>query len=120
MDEAEQHFVATIGSVPPGVALLRRHAPEGFAEYAATRARLYRPPPEGALEVAAKELVFLVADVVAGHAEGACAHAAAGVAAGLTRAQVMEALEIVMLVHGHHTWASAGAAVMAHLDALSS
>ena len=116
-DDAERHFQDTIGALPESVALLRRHAPELFASYAATRARLYRPPPAGALDLAAKELVFIVLDVAAGHVEGAKAHASAGLAAGLRPAQIMEALEICILIHGHHTWANAGAAVMRHVDA---
>lgn len=117
MDEAERHFRETIGTLPESVALLRRHAPELFAGYAATRARLYRTPREGGhLDLAAKELVFTVLDVAAGHVEGAKAHALAGLAAGLTQGQIMEALEICILVLGHHTWAKTGAAVMRHLE----
>lgn len=116
-DEAERHFQETIGALPESVASLRRHAPELFASYAATRARLYRAPRDGGhLDLTAKELVFTVLDVAAGHVEGAKAHAAAGLAAGLTAAQIMEALEICILVNGHHTWANAGAAVMRHVE----
>lgn len=119
MDEAERHFQETSGAVPESVAVLRRHAPELFKSYAETRARLYKPPPEGQLDLAAKELVFIVLDVVAGHVDGARAHAGAGIAAGLTPGQIMEALEICILVHGHHTWAKAGMAVMRHVEQLA-
>lgn len=119
MDDAERHFQDTIGVVPESVAVLRRHAPDLFRSYAQTRARLYQPPPDGQLELVAKELVFIVLDVVAGHVDGARAHAAAGIAAGLTPGQIMEALEICILVHGHHTWAKAGMAVMQHVERLS-
>lgn len=120
MDEADRHFQETIGTLPESVAVLRRMAPEAMRAYAETRARLYRPPPEGHLPIASKELVFIVLDVVAGHVEGACAHAAAGLAAGLTPAQIMEALEICILIHGHHTWATAGMTVMLHVERLTS
>ncbi len=113
------HFQATIGSLPESVALLQRHAPEFFASYAAQRAHLYRPPPEGHLPLASKELVFIVLDVVAGHEDGACAHAGAGLAAGLTPGQIMEAIGIAILIHGHHIWAKTGAAVMRHVDSLT-
>jgi alkylhydroperoxidase/carboxymuconolactone decarboxylase family protein YurZ len=119
MDDAERHFQETIGGVPESVAVLRRMAPEAMRSYAETRARLYRPPPEGRLPLDAKELVFIVLDVVAGHVEGACAHAAAGLAAGLRPEQIMEALEICILIHGHHTWARAGMAVMLHVERLT-
>ena len=119
MDEAERHFQDTVGALPDSVAVLRRHAPALFRSYAETRARLYRPPPDGHLEVAAKELVFIVLDVVAGHVDGARAHAAAGLAAGLTPEQIMEALEICILIHGHHTWARAGMAVMQHVEGIA-
>ncbi len=118
-DDATAHFEATIGAVPDSVALLRRHAPELFEHYAAQRALVYRPPPHGHLDLAAKELVFIVLDVVAGHIDGARAHAAAGLAAGLTPGQIMEALSIAILVHGHHVWAGAGAAVMRHVEQLT-
>ena len=118
MDDADQHFQATIGALPESVAVLRRMSPSAMRDYAETRARLYRPPPEGHLPVASKELVFIVLDVVAGHVDGACAHAAAALAAGLSPAQIMEALEICILIHGHHTWARAGMAVMLHVERL--
>lgn len=74
MDEAERHFQETIGTVPDSVAVLRRPAPELFRSYAETRSRLYRPPPDGQLDLAAKELVFIVLDVVAGHVSTGHAH----------------------------------------------
>lgn len=119
MDEAERHFDNTIGQVPESVALLQRHAPEAFAAYLSARAAAYRPPPEGHLPLAQKELVFIVLDVAAGHVEGAVAHAEAGLRAGLTPGQIMEALSIAILIHGHQCWARAGAAVMKRVEALS-
>jgi len=116
---AEAHFGATLGTVPDTVALLQRHAPEAFAAYLAAREAAYRVPPEGHLSLAGKELVFIVLDVVAGHVEGALAHAEAGLRAGLTPGQIMEALSIAILVHGHQCWARAGAAVMRHVEELS-
>ncbi len=119
MSSAEEHFGGTIGGVPESVALLRRHAPETFAAYLAQREAVYRPPPAGHLDLAAKELVFIVLDVVAGHVEGAVAHAEAGLRAGLTPGQIMEALSIAILIHGHQCWARAGAAVMRRVEALA-
>lgn len=116
MAEAEAHFGQTIGGVPDSVALLRRHAPEAFAAYVAAREAAYRLPPEGQLTLASKELVFIVLDVVAGHVEGALAHTEAGLRAGLTPGQIMEALSIAILIHGHQCWARAGAAVMRHVE----
>ncbi|MGG5819400.1 carboxymuconolactone decarboxylase family protein [Falsiroseomonas sp. HW251] len=120
MTQAEAHFGATIGTLPDSVALLRRHAPEAFAAYLSAREAAYRLPGAGGhLDLAAKELVFIVLDVAAGHAEGAVAHAEAGLRAGLTPAQIMEALSIAILVHGHQCWARAGAAVMQRVDELA-
>jgi AhpD family alkylhydroperoxidase len=116
MSDDETHFEATIGTIPDSVALLRRHAPEAFAAYLAAREAAYRVPPEGHLPLAQKELVFIVLDVVAGHVEGAVAHAEAGLRAGLTSGQIMEALSIAILIHGHQCWACAGAAVMRHVE----
>ena len=112
MTDATQHFQDTMGALPDSVALLQRTAPALFESYAATRQRVYGPP----LDRQQIELVFVVLDVVAGHVEGAKAHAAAAIEAGLTPAAIMQALEICILIHGHHTWAIAGAAVMQHLQ----
>lgn len=120
MTTADEHFGATIGALPDSVALLRRHAPETFAAYLAQRESVYRAPPAGHLDLAAKELVFIVLDVAAGHVEGAVAHAEAGLHAGLTPGQIMEALSIAILIHGHQCWAKAGAAVMRRVEALVS
>lgn len=116
MAEANEHFETTIGAMPESVALLARHAPASFAAYLAAREAAYRLPPEGHLTLASKELVFIVLDVAAGHVEGAIAHAEAGLRAGLTAGQIMEALSIAILVHGHQCWARAGAAVMRHVE----
>jgi AhpD family alkylhydroperoxidase len=119
MSGAEGHFGATIGKLPDSVDLLRRHAPEAFAAYLAAREAAYRPPPEGHLPLASKELVFIVLDVAAGHVEGAVAHAEAGLRAGLTSGQIMEALSIAILIHGHQCWARAGAAVMRRVEEIA-
>ncbi len=119
MTEADEHFGATLGGVPDSVALLRRHAPEAFAAYLSAREAAYRLPPEGHLPLASKELVFVVLDVVAEHVEGAVAHAEAGLRAGLTPGQIMEALSIAILVHDHQCWAKAGAAVMKRVEELA-
>jgi AhpD family alkylhydroperoxidase len=119
MADPETHFGATIGGVPESVALLRRHAPEVFDAYLATRQAVYREPPDGHLPLASKELVFIVLDVVAGHVEGALAHAEAGLRAGLTPGQIMEALSITILIHGHQSWARGGAAVMRHVERIT-
>ncbi|WP_372620745.1 carboxymuconolactone decarboxylase family protein [Falsiroseomonas sp.] len=119
MSEAEDHFGTTIGALPDSVALLRRHAPEVFAAYLAAREAVYRPPPGGHLDLACKELVFIVLDVAAGHVEGAVAHAEAGLRAGLTPGQIMEALSIAILIHGHQCWAKAGATVMRRVEEIT-
>jgi AhpD family alkylhydroperoxidase len=119
MPSDDAHFQATLGAMPDSVALLRRHAPEAYAAYVSARAAAYREPPEGHLPLAQKELVFIVLDVAAGHAEGAIAHADAGLRAGLTPAQIMEALSIAILIHGHQCWARAGAATMRHVESIT-
>ena len=119
MADPDAHFRATIGKLPESVALLQRHAPEAFAAYLAARDAAYRAPPDGHLPLAQKELVFIVLDVAAGHVEGAVAHAEAGLRAGLTPGQIMEALSIAILIHGHQCWARAGAAVMKRVEELS-
>lgn len=119
MGVPKDHFEATIGGEPDSVALLRRHAPEAYEAYLAAREAAYRLPPDGHLPLASKELVFIVLDVAAGHVDGALVHAEAGLRAGLTPGQIMEALSIAILIHGHQCWARAGAAVMRHVERIT-
>ena len=102
--------------VPPDDAdLLQRHAPGAFAAWlAASEDVLARRE----LDLATKELVFVVLAVVGGDLAGAKAHAEAGLKAGLTPGMIMEALSIALLSHGHHIWATAGAALMRHVEAV--
>ncbi|MFN0160925.1 MAG: carboxymuconolactone decarboxylase family protein [Burkholderiales bacterium] len=115
-DEADgaEHFTQTIGALPESVATMQRHAPAAYAAYLAARENVYRDPPAGHLDRATTELLFIVLDVVAGHEEGALAHAEAGVRAGLTVGQITEALMIAVLINGHAPWGKTGYKVVEH------
>ena len=114
-----EHFEQTIGAMPASVEAMRRHAPTAYAAYLAAREGIYRDPPAGHLDRATTELIFIVLDVVAGHEEGAKAHAEAGLKAGLSVAQITEALMIAVLINGHVHWSVTGYKVVEYAAALA-
>ena len=117
-DRAKQHFDETIGAVPPSVDTMRRYAPAAYQAYLTAREGVYRDPPAGHLDRATKELLFIVLEVAAGHEEGAKAHAAAGLKAGLTVEQITEALMIGVLINGHAAWGMTGYKVVEYAAGL--
>ena len=113
-DRDVQHFEQTIGAMPASVDAMRRHAPAAYAAYLAAREAIYRDPPEGHLDRATTELIFIVLDVIAGHEDGAKAHVEAGLKAGLTVGKITEALMIAVLINGHVHWSVTGYKVVEH------
>ena len=103
-----RHFEQTIGAMPASVDAMRRHAPAAYAAYLAAREAIYRDPPDGHLDRATTELIFIVLDVIAGHEDGAKAHVEAGLKAGLTVGKITEALMIAVLINGHVHWSVTG------------
>ena len=117
--EGEAHFERTLGAIPASVDAMRRHAPAAYAAYLAAREAIYRDPPDGHLDRATTELLFIVLDVLAGHEEGAKAHVEAGLKAGLTVGKITEALMVAVLINGHVHWSVTGYKVVEHAAALA-
>ena len=109
-----QHFEQTSGAMPASVAAMRRHAPAAYAAYLAPREAIYRDPPDGHLDRATTELIFIVLEVIAGHEDGAKSQVEAGLKAGLSVGQITEALMIAVLINGHVHWSVTGYKVVQH------
>ena len=112
--EAHLHFQSTLGDIPQSVATLAEHAPGALGGYLALREFVYREPPQGHLDAATRELLFIALDVAAGHIEGAKAHVDAGLKAGVSVEAITQALVITMMISGIHTWSQHGHEVVAY------
>ena len=112
---AAEHFLGTLGGVPASVQTLIDLAPEALPGYLALREFAYG----GALDRRTVELLFTVLDVVQGHTEAAKAHVEEGVKAGLSVAQLAEALTVAMMVCGISTFATSGHHVLRHAAAVA-
>jgi len=117
--EAREHFRATLGSVPASVDVMARHAPGALKGYLALREFAHGEPPDGHLDAATRELLFVVLDVVEGHVDAAKAHAERALDAGLSVEAIAQGLVIAMMVSGIHTWSQTGHAVVAHAAAIA-
>ncbi len=108
LQDALDHFMGTLGNIPEPIRAMRDYAPEALVGYTRTRKYLMRRPPEGALDMRTKELVYVLLDVVTGNLSGAKNHLHAAMREGLTVAQLAEALMQTMAVCGITTWGQAG------------
>ena len=111
---AAAHFRETLGQVPASVQALIDLAPGALPGYLAFREFAYG----GELDRRTVELLFTILDVVEGHTEAAKAHAEQAVKAGLTVAQLAEALTVAMMVCGVSTFATSGHHVLRHAAAV--
>ena len=108
LQAALDHFVGTLGNIPEPIRAMADYAPDALVGYTHTRRYLMRRPPEGALDMRTKELVYVLLDVVTGNLSGAKNHLHAAMREGLTVAQLAEALMQTMAVCGITTWGQAG------------
>ncbi len=104
----KEHFMATLGNLPEPIRAMADYAPEALIGYARTRQYIMRKPPEAALDLRTKELIYVLLDVVTGNLDGAKNHLAAAMREGLTTAQLAEACMQVMAVCGITTWGQTG------------
>ena len=108
LQRALDHFIGTLGNIPEPIRAMADYAPEALIGYTRTRSYLMRRPPEGALDMRTKELVYVLLDVVTGNLAGAKNHLHAAMREGLTVAQLAEALMQTMAVCGITTWGQTG------------
>ena len=102
------HFMATLGNLPEPIRAMADYAPEALLGYARSRQYIMRRPPEGALDLKTKELIYVLLDVVTGNLDGAKNHLGAAMREGLTVAQLAEGCMQVMAVCGITTWGQTG------------
>jgi alkylhydroperoxidase/carboxymuconolactone decarboxylase family protein YurZ len=108
IEDGRRHFMDTLGNVPEAIRAMMEYAPEAFVGYLEMRKAIYRNPPEGALDLKSKELLYVILDVVTGNLDGAKNHAKAAVDAGLTLPELAEACMQTMAVCGITTWGQTG------------
>ena len=108
LEDALDHFMGTLGNIPDPIRAMRDYAPEALIGYTRTRKYLMRRPPESALDLRTKELVYVLLDVVTGNLPGAKNHLHAAMREGLTVPQLAEALMQTMAVCGITTWGQTG------------
>ena len=92
VQDALDHFMGTLGNIPEPIRAMAEYAPDALVGYTHTRKYLMRRPPEGALDMRTKELVYVLLDVVTGNLSGAKNHLHAAMREGLTVPQLAEAL----------------------------
>ena len=102
------HFMETLGNLPEPIRAMADYAPEALLGYARSREYIMRRPPDGALDLKTKELVYVLLDVVTGNLDGAKNHLGAAMREGLTVAQLAEGCMQVMAVCGITTWGQTG------------
>jgi len=94
----------TMGTVPPAIAALHSAGPQALEGYLTFREFIMREPPEGALPLKIKELIFVLLDVLVHNTDGARLHLTAAMRDGLRPEELAEALLQLMLVNGVWTW----------------
>ena len=103
----EQHYIETLGHVPPTItAMFEMDA--GLAEGYTTLRKLYFEERSGGLSSAMKELLIVMLDLADGHVPGAVAHLRAAKRVGLTEDQLREALIGAHLILGASSWDKVG------------
>src|SRR5258708_39081330 len=100
VDAALEQIRSTHGHVPEGFRILAAHAPEAFLGYMGLREFVFRPPPEGHLEIWSKEFIFVLLDIQAGNIRGARNHLQNPIRAGLKFRQLIEGLVTLFMLSG--------------------
>lgn len=112
IDAALEQIRGTHGHVPEGFRILADHAPEAFLGYMGLREFVFRPPPEGHLEIWTKEFIFVLLDIQAGNIRGARNHLRNAMRAGLTIGQLTEGLVQLIMVGGITAWNMGGREIL--------
>lgn len=102
-----EHFQRTLGKVPEVIAVLDENAPDFLVHYVGMRKFLMGDKPNG-LDVATKELIYVLLDVVYDNESGAINHLMAALDAGLQAPALLDGLLQTMTVGGIQTWGKTG------------
>jgi alkylhydroperoxidase/carboxymuconolactone decarboxylase family protein YurZ len=103
----QSHYLETLGNIPAPIAAMFDADEDFGAAYTGLRESIYAERTEG-LDVATKELLFVVLDVALDNLPGAQNHLNAAVDAGLTDDALKEALMIVFAMCGIGAWGKTG------------
>jgi len=106
--DAFAHFTNSMGNVAPSIRAMRKFAPGYFEGYVKMREFIYTNPPEGALDLKTKELIYVLLDIATDNLPGAENHMRAAMRAGLTTAELVQGCMQVIHVMGIGTWGKTG------------
>jgi alkylhydroperoxidase/carboxymuconolactone decarboxylase family protein YurZ len=112
-----ESFRKTMNHFPDRFALLHKYAPATFAGYGLIRSGLMQDPPEGALDLRTKELLFTGLSTLHGDKFGGINHAIAALKLGVTLTEIGEVLTQVIMVGGITAWNLVGYDVMLACEA---
>lgn len=99
----------TFGIVPEPAKILGTHAPEVLDAYNRMRQYYLRKPPEGALPVKVKELIYVALDVVLGAPVKLMkGHVRAAIKAGATKEEFVEVVTLTIMLGGMPKYMSTG------------
>lgn len=107
-EEGFGQLVQTMGTVAPSLRAMKKFAPDYFDTYMQMREIIYRTPPNAALDLKTKELIYVILDIASDNLPGAENHMRAGLRAGLTTAELVEACMQVIHVFGIGKWGKTG------------
>lgn len=103
----QDHYLDTLGNVPSAIEQLFDLDGHSAAAYTEIRKRVYTDG-EGHIPLKYRELLLVVMDIELGNYGGAENHLKAGIAAGLTRLELSDALIELLMVRGISTWGLVG------------
>ena len=102
-----QHYIDSMGAVPHAIESMFA-MDTAFAEHYTDIRELIYADREGGLSLAHKELLLVMFDLAVSQVEGGKNHLAAARRAGLTKAELNDALLIAFLVLGVSGWGKVG------------
>jgi alkylhydroperoxidase/carboxymuconolactone decarboxylase family protein YurZ len=106
--ETIRYYKKELGWVPPFVKVLAKYSPSSLDGYLTMRRAVMKEPPQGALPMKIKEMLFSILDSVTGEVNGTKAHARAAIDAGLSMEELVEGFVIAIMVTGLPTMCKAG------------
>lgn len=101
------HYMDTLGNVPPAIATMFDMDEEFGEHYTDIRELIYTERPDG-LSLAMKEMILVLLDITVDNKGGAINHLRAAQRAGLTKTQMKELLIECFLVLGVSAWGKVG------------
>lgn len=111
----EDHYVSTMGAIPPGLVDLASEAPGCFDGYSEMRRWIFRDDADADLPLKYRHLIGAILDCSNGNLEGATNHARAAMRRGLTIGEFRDAAVLLIIACGTPAWGQMGRKVLAEL-----